>query len=64
MARVNRKIKNVTNCSKMTVNYMVMYCNTLHYTVEYTATHCSAGDTATLENCAIMKNANSAKRAA
>ena len=25
----------------MTVNYTVIQCNILHYTVEYTATHCS-----------------------
>ena len=26
----------------MTVKYTVMHCNTLHYTVEYTATHRSS----------------------
>ena len=26
----------------MTVNYTVMHCNTLHYTVEYTVTHRSS----------------------
>ena len=28
----------------MTVNYTVMHCNTLHYTKEYTAAHCSSAD--------------------
>ena len=26
------------------VNYIVMHCNILHDTVEYTATHCSSGN--------------------
>ena len=35
------KSKMLINCSEMTVNYTVMHCNTLHYTVESTATHYS-----------------------
>ena len=31
-------------CSEMTVNYTVIHCNTLHYTVEYTKTNCSSGN--------------------
>ena len=26
-------------CNEMTVNYTVMHCNTLHYTVEHSAAH-------------------------
>ena len=36
-----RKLKMSIYCSEMTINYIVMHCNTLHYTVEYTATYCS-----------------------
>ena len=32
-------------CSEMTVNYTVMHCSTLHYTVEHTAAHCSSDKT-------------------
>ena len=30
------------NCSEMTVDYIVMHCNTLHYTVEYIVALCSS----------------------
>ena len=30
------------NCIDVTVNYTVMHCKSLHYTVEYTATHFSS----------------------
>ena len=39
-----RKSKMFINCSEMTVNYIVMHCITLHYTVEYTVAHCSSAN--------------------
>ena len=38
----------------MTANYTVMHCNTLHYTVEYTATHCSSDNKTRPNNVAGM----------
>ena len=38
----------------MTVNYIVMHCNTLYYTVEYTATHCSSNNKTRPNNVAGM----------
>ena len=38
----------------MTANYTVMHCNTLHYTVEYTATHCSSDNKTRPNNAAGM----------
>ena len=38
----------------MTVNYIVMYCNTLHYTVEYTVMPCSSGNKTRPANVAGM----------
>ena len=38
----------------MTANYTVMHCNTLHYTIEYTATHCSSDNKTRPNNVAGM----------
>lgn len=37
-----RKSNMLINCSEVAVNYTEMHCNTLHYTVEYTATNWSS----------------------
>ena len=37
-----RESKILLNCSEMTLNYTVMHCNKLHYTVEYTEKQCSS----------------------
>ena len=42
------------NCNEMTVNYTVMHCNTLHYIVEYTTTHCSSDSKTRSNNVAGM----------
>ena len=42
MAKVKPKM--LTHCSEMIVNYITIHCNTLHYTLEYTATHWSSGN--------------------
>ena len=49
-----RKSKMLINCSEMTVTCTVMHCSTLHYTVEYTATHCRSDKKTRPSNVAGM----------